>query len=138
MSNITIGNAAKILGVNKKTLMRWDKSRLFPATREPVSNIRVYNQDQVENVLHWLALRKKHRAHLQKLVPIRQSLDRFITKQPFPLSGRPKLYKLEEAKKAFNDLHNWENELKKIYKEYAGFNEYDYGKLEDDMQGKKP
>lgn len=131
MSILTTSQAAKVIGVNKRTLMRWDKSGLLKAKRELVSNIRIYDEEVVEKVRQWFQLRNKHKAHLRKLGPIRSKIDKYIVTQPLSWLEQPKIVSLDEAKKAFNELHNWENQLEKIYKEYAEFTEDYYGKLEE-------
>lgn len=131
MSLINISDAAKIIGVSKRTLMRWDESRLLKAKREIVSNIRVYDREIIEKVKRWFALRSKHRVHLRKLAPIRKGIDKYVVTQPLSWLDRPKITSLEEAKKTFEKLHNWESKLKEIYKEYVEFTESYYGKLED-------
>ncbi|NQT64460.1 MAG: MerR family transcriptional regulator [Candidatus Marinimicrobia bacterium] len=48
---ISISEAAKILGVNKETLRRWDNNGKFPSKRHPINNYRVYSLPQI-NELH--------------------------------------------------------------------------------------
>jgi hypothetical protein len=47
---ISIGKAAKILGISIKTLQRWDKSGKFPSIRRPGGH-RYYNPKDIENYL---------------------------------------------------------------------------------------
>ena len=48
---LTVSEAAKLIGVNKETLRRWDKSGKFSSSRNPINNYRVY---QVEHVQHFI------------------------------------------------------------------------------------
>lgn len=44
---LTLSEAADLLGKSKETLRRWDREGKLLATREPMSNYRVYKKDQV-------------------------------------------------------------------------------------------
>lgn len=44
---ISISDAANIIGVNKETLRRWDKTGKFLSSRNPINNYRVYSLEQV-------------------------------------------------------------------------------------------
>lgn len=46
--NYTIGEAADYLGKNPETLRRWDQEGKLIAIREPSSNYRVYNKEQLD------------------------------------------------------------------------------------------
>ncbi len=130
MFKVTISQAAKILNLNKITLLRWDDTGLLIPEREEVSRIRVYDKARIEKIAKWFDLRKRHFDHLRKFDPIRKNLNRFIPK--FPLNGNdpPGVHKFEEMKKAFADKKEWEVKLDAIEKEYIEFNDFDYGKLE--------
>lgn len=130
MSYLKISEAAKILGVNKMTLIRWDKEGLFPANREQISNIRYYDEAKVRKVAKWFKLRAKHRELLKRLDPIRKNLDRFIDTTPLSEQKNPTMHKFEDMKKAFDDMNTWEKEHKEILKEYDGFRDANYGVLE--------
>lgn len=58
---ITIKQAAKILGVSPLTLRNWDNSGKFPAGRHPISNYRVYNVSDIENLLSEMEVGRGHR-----------------------------------------------------------------------------
>jgi len=45
---LTISQTAKMLGVNKETLRRWDNSGKFKPQRHPINNYRVYNLEQID------------------------------------------------------------------------------------------
>lgn len=44
----TLSEVAKILGKSKETLRRWDREGKLPATREPISNYRIYDKNQLD------------------------------------------------------------------------------------------
>lgn len=45
----SIAEAAKIIGVNKETLRRWDKNGKFLSSRHPINNYRVYSAERVDS-----------------------------------------------------------------------------------------
>ena len=45
---ISISDVANIIGVNKETLRRWDKTGNFPSSRNPINNYRVYKPEDIE------------------------------------------------------------------------------------------
>jgi|GEM_PF-3160934 len=133
MIKITIGEAAKILSVNKKTLMRWDETDMFPAEREPVSKIRIYDKAIVEKTARWFDLRKRHKEHVHKITAIQANIDRFISTRPLSPGENLKGMSTEEAremKKAFDVRREWFKEEDEFDKEYVEFTEGFYGKLE--------
>ncbi len=48
---ITIKEAAEILNVSKLTLRNWDNSGKLVAFRHPINNYRVYNLEDIENII---------------------------------------------------------------------------------------
>lgn len=47
---LTLAEAAELIGKSKETLRRWDRDGRLSAVREPMSNYRVYNREQVEGL----------------------------------------------------------------------------------------
>lgn len=45
---LTLSEVSELLGKSKETLRRWDRSGKFSATREPISQYRLYKKEQVE------------------------------------------------------------------------------------------
>lgn len=129
MSKIIISRAARILGVSKKTLMRWDKPGLFPAQRESVSNVRIYDKVRVEKLAKWFDLRERHLNHLRKLKPIKAECQWFISTRPLDPYNPPKGHNLTDMKKAFDKMKQWQRDLDKLQKEYIEFTEDYYKKL---------
>lgn len=130
MKHIRISEASKLLGVNKITLIRWDKDGLLITLREPISNTRYYDEDKILNVKKWFDLRKKHRELLNRLEPLRKEVDKFISTTPLSEQKNPKIHKFEEMKKAFDEMNKWEKEHEEILKEYSAFVGTNFGALE--------
>ncbi len=55
---LNIKQAARVLGVSTLTLRNWDNSGKFPAGRHPISNYRVYDVKDLENLLIEIELSK--------------------------------------------------------------------------------
>ena len=51
---MTVAEAAKVLGVSKDTLRRWDKAGKLTARRHPVTQYRLYLKKELEAFLHQL------------------------------------------------------------------------------------
>ncbi len=49
-NNITIKEAAKILGVSQVTLRRWDKNGKLKPARHRFNNYRIYNRKGIEEL----------------------------------------------------------------------------------------
>jgi len=81
-NHITIGKAAKKLGVTPDTLRRWDKAGKLSSKRHPVNNYRVYNEEQI----NWVAKEIKQ----LYLTDYANSLNCKI--EPFFTTERGKLY----------------------------------------------
>jgi len=116
---LTISKAAKILGVSKKTLLRWDASGKFLAQREPNSGNRYYDEQDIKNHAAWFTLRKKHRAHNRKLTAIRKEADKFLAISPLNPFEKPNFFDGKKMKAAYDSLNKWEDEDKEIMKEYG-------------------
>lgn len=52
----SISEVADIIGVNKETLRRWDKTGKFPSSRHPINNYRVYSASKVTSLVKDLQL----------------------------------------------------------------------------------
>jgi DNA-binding transcriptional MerR regulator len=48
---ITVGNAAKILGVTTTTLRNWDKNGKLKSFRNPINRYRLYDKKEIERLL---------------------------------------------------------------------------------------
>lgn len=62
-----IREAAEIIGVNKETLRRWDKTGKFPSSRNPINNYRVYTAEQINSFVKELKLEYNSENKNQKL-----------------------------------------------------------------------
>lgn len=49
---LTLAETSELLGKSKETLRRWDKEGKLSATREPMSNYRVYKREHVESLFN--------------------------------------------------------------------------------------
>jgi len=49
---LSIDEAAKILGVNKMTLRRWDNSGKLKSYRHPINKYRLYKREELERLLN--------------------------------------------------------------------------------------
>src|SRR5690554_5992580 len=47
---LSLSEASELIGKSKETLRRWDREGKLSAVREPISNYRVYNREQVETL----------------------------------------------------------------------------------------
>lgn len=47
---LTLAETAEMVGKSKETLRRWDREGILNAVREPVSNYRVYDREEVDNL----------------------------------------------------------------------------------------
>jgi DNA-binding transcriptional MerR regulator len=52
---LTIGQAAKLLGVSTWTLRYWDRTGKLSPTRHPLSGYRLYRHEQIELILELAA-----------------------------------------------------------------------------------
>lgn len=114
-----ISQVSKILGVDKKTLMRWDNEGKYPAIREKHSNIRLYDEIDIQNHALWFDIRRKHKAHLRLLPALNEERNKFINTKPLQPGESPKSFPLKEMKKAYDAIHKWEDEENEILKEYT-------------------
>lgn len=124
MSLLSLQQAAKKLGISTRTLLRWDEDGTFPAAHEEVSKTRVYDEEIVEVYARYMAVRKTHREHLNKLGAIQASLSKFIVTKPLNPFEPTQVHKYEEMKKAYDAKHEWDKQYKKIEEEENKF--YDF------------
>lgn len=112
MSYITIGQAAKLLGISKRTLMRWDEAGKFsPTTREQVTKSRLYDEYQVKNLRILLNHEKRYRENMRRLRKVMSALNLY---QGVFLLGKEEGKLLEEEIKLTE-------EHRKLIKEFEGF-----------------
>lgn len=67
MTQITAGAAAKILGISKRTLYRWEDEGKIKSIREGVLQVRLYNKHYIEETKQILDLNEKERELVRKL-----------------------------------------------------------------------
>jgi DNA-binding transcriptional MerR regulator len=115
---LTISQAAKLFGVDKKTLMRWDSSGELKANREPITNTRYYNSEEIKWQAYWYRLRVNHKNHNRKLTSIRKQADKFLAIIPLSEHQNSKVHNLEEMNAAYKALRKWEAEHREIMSQY--------------------
>jgi len=82
----SIAEAAKIIGVNKETLRRWDKNGKFTSSRHPINNYRVYTAEKVDSFVKELQLEFSSQKEILTLP------------EPFFETNLGKLYNLDAVK----------------------------------------
>ena len=55
---LTVGEAARLLGVSASTLRNWDKMGKLHARRHPINGYRLYSREELETVLHEVRIQK--------------------------------------------------------------------------------
>ncbi|MEK7498182.1 MAG: MerR family transcriptional regulator [Patescibacteria group bacterium] len=138
MEYLTASQAAKIIGVNKKTLLRWDEAGLLPVSeedREGVLRSRRYEREKVEKIAGWRRLRKREKIHLRKLGAINKWKNKYIPLKPIDLLNPPKGLtpdEFKDMKAAYKASREWNEELGRIDREYIKFTEDYYRKIPDE------
>lgn len=123
MSNITIGKAAKILGVNKKTLMRWDESGKFsPKIREVLSGGRVYVESDVRNLKTLREHESRHRRVMKEWKSVINKLSSYndvflLTDEESALDEQEQKLK-REHQRLKQEFETFSNEIKQLYKQF--------------------
>lgn len=124
MTLITSSEAAKILGISKRTLYRWEGEGRIRSTREGILNTRVFDNDYVEMAKKILDLDKQEEEHLKKLPNIRKQIEEHNLEQEY-IPGKPlKLLTEEEVKaamKAFDAEEEWVAEHKRLLAELISY-----------------
>lgn len=100
-----------MLGINKITLIRWDKSGKLPAKRESVSKNRYYSLELIKAFVDY-------RFHLKKLKKITEEVNKYSATEALDLVVRVKHCKFEDLKKAFEALRGWEGKYKILRRKY--------------------
>lgn len=124
MELITSSKAAKILGISKRTLYRWEEEKRIRSQREGILNIRVYNKNYVEMVKKILDLDKKEEMHLKNLPNIKKEIEEHHLLQKYVPNKPLKFLNDEEisaAMKAFDAEKNWLKKHEQILKELFSF-----------------
>lgn len=82
---LNVGEVAKILGVSKETLRRWDNNGKFKSERHPINNYRVYAQSDVVSLVEDLQL---------DLYTAKKEVQQVLI-NPYFNSDRGKLYQMD-------------------------------------------
>ena len=59
---VTIGEAAKLIGVSPETLRRWDKAGKFKSVRHPINNYRVYSESDILSLVEDIQLEIEYKS----------------------------------------------------------------------------
>jgi DNA-binding transcriptional MerR regulator len=136
MTKISTSEATRILGINKQTLFRWEKSGSLPAVeRKGLTEARMYDKETIEEIAMWRNLRKEEKAHLRKLGKIREKLDSYLPTKPLDAFESPRMLSHAEfldMKKGYEDLRKWEKKLDEIQESYWSFAKDYFGKNFDE------
>lgn len=130
---LSISQAAQILGVNKKTLMRWDAAGKFPAIKDSKTGARSYEEKDIQDHAQWFNIRRKHKAHNRLLTAIRKEVDRFSATIPLNAGAISGLHNVKDMQKAYSSLRTWEKKHKEILKEYSKLPTGFYHKVDPEL-----
>ena len=121
---ITSTQAAKLLGVTRRTLLRWEERKWLKSQRDEQGN-RIYRADHVrlaKNVWdQWVNIRRYHREHLRKLPAIQREVERFIVTTPLESTRDPIGSNYKEMKEAFREMEEWQRMSHWIHDQYDEF-----------------
>lgn len=124
---ISSTEAANLLGVTRRTLLRWEERKWLRSDRDERGN-RIYRESHVRLAKHawdqWVNIRRYHREHLRKLPAIQKEIERFIVTTPLRVTDDGKLWNskdLSDMKEAFKKMDEWQNKSRKIHSMYDDF-----------------
>lgn len=124
-SFITSTEAAELLGIARRTLLRWEERKWLQSQRDEYGN-RIYRADHVRLAKHvwdqWVNIRRYHREHLRKLPALQREVERFIVTTPLQGTedGRG-LFSFKEMKEAFEKMEEWQEKNRQIHALYEKF-----------------
>ncbi len=77
---LTIKEAAEMLGVTPLTLRNWDKNGKLPTTRHPMSNYRIYKEEDLRKLMQDIAagtvpVKAKRRKALRRKLEVKSIRD---------------------------------------------------------------
>ena len=121
---ITSTQAAKLLGVTKRTILRWEEKKWLASERDDRGS-RIYKEEYVcwakRLSDEWEKVRIRHRNHLKKLPAIQREVQRFIVTKPLQWTDEPILHDLNEMQKSFDAMNKWKEEMDWINRMYDDF-----------------
>lgn len=123
-SYITSTEAAELLGITRRTLLRWEEQKILRSQRDEGGH-RYYRKEHVLVARRvsdmWKAIRRRHRDHLRKLPAIQKEVQRFIVTTPLERTEDPVPFDSEEMKRAFQAIEKWKKESRRIDQLYDDF-----------------
>jgi len=124
MSLITAKVASSILGISKRTLLRWSDEGKIRSKRDGILRVRVYDINYIEAVKKILELDRQENEHLKKLPEIRERvrgslLEReYIPGEPLKIASESEM---EASMRAFEDEEAWLAKHKRLLNELFSF-----------------
>lgn len=135
MGYVSAAEAAKIIGITKRTLLRWDKNGYLPVSsemREGPMGARKYKKRDMEKIRDWRKYRKTERKLLRELRVVNRRKDKFIATKPLDVTESPKGYSYKEMKEAYDAHRDWRKRYDEVSEKLAKFSEDWIGKIPDD------
>lgn len=121
---ITSTQAAKLLGVTRRTLLRWEERKWLRSHRDEQGH-RIYREDHVRWAKHvwdqWVSIRRHHREHLRKLPAIQREVERYIVVTSLERTKDKTPFDRGEMKEAFRKMKAWQEEARRTHEMYDQF-----------------
>lgn len=124
MTQITTGEAAKILGISKRTLYRWEKEGRIRSVREGILNVRIFDRNYIVMVKQIQDLDKRLNEIMTKLPQILEQSKRHQLEQVFNPGEKLKLLsssEVEASKKAYEKEVAWVAEHRRLVAELCSY-----------------
>lgn len=95
----TVGELAKILGVNKNTILHYDREGVIRAIRNDDSNYRYYDKNSIQNFKIVLKLRK-----LGFSLDTIKKMGKYVEEKNYPSILEIMKNKIEESKREIEEI----------------------------------
>ncbi len=115
---IKISEAAKLLKVSIRTLIRWDNDNKLKAFREQISRTRYYDEDEIRLHVIWFELRREEKLHLRELKAIIKEVEKYISSRPLSIDYTPTGHNVEDMQKAFDAKAKWDKLYWEIHEKF--------------------
>jgi len=117
MPHITSAQAAKILGISKRTLFRWEDKSKIKSIREGVLQTRMYDQNYIQQTADILEINRQYEKNLAKLPSIREKITKFVFADDVNVvrqTGEVRFMDLDKAGEAMDEEDKWLEEHKRL------------------------
>jgi len=125
MSIISTAQAARILEVSKKTLLRWDEAGKFsPTSREEISKGRVYEEKDVQNLKKLQDHETRFQNNLKELREAQNELNPYMNASEVWLTDKEiglldkESALIKEHEKLMKEFVSFGPEIKELYKQF--------------------